>query len=109
MREIFEESEDEEEHSTPSSDARPNLHQSFIFGYSSSNVDLGPLHPPPDLIPRYWNYFKENVDPLAKVLHIPTIEPKILEAGTHLGSLPKGLETLLFTVYYGKSGLFRSE
>lgn len=72
-----------------------------MFGYSSVNVDMLALHPPPEQIPKYWQLFKENVDPLVKLLHIPTIEPKILEAKDHLDHLPKGLEALMFSIYYG--------
>jgi hypothetical protein len=41
------------------------------------------------------------VDPLVKVLHIPTFEPVFRDAVSHLGKLPKGLECLLFAIYYG--------
>lgn len=72
-----------------------------MFGYMSTNVDMLKLHPPPEQIPKYWNLFKENVDPLVKLIHIPTMEPKIFDAMTHLSHLPKGLEALMFAIYYG--------
>lgn len=49
----------------------------------------------------YWRLYKENVDPLVKVLHIPTIEPTILTAASHLANLSRGFEALLFAIYYG--------
>jgi hypothetical protein len=61
---------------------------------------MRPLHPDPDLFPVYWSLFKENVDPLIKVLHIPTIEPKIFEAKNNLDNIPRGMEALMFAVYY---------
>nr|OQO13184.1 hypothetical protein B0A51_17700 [Rachicladosporium sp. CCFEE 5018] len=75
-------------------------HNGFIFGFSSQNVDMLSLHPLPSYVPLYWQTYKENVDPLVKVLHIPTIEPTILRAASHLAQLSKGFEVLLFTVYY---------
>lgn len=42
-------------------------HQSFIMGYSSSDVDLKALHPLPSQIPFYWETFLENVNPLVKL------------------------------------------
>jgi hypothetical protein len=60
-----------------------------------------PLHPNYEQAHEYWRLFKENVDPLAKVLHIPTTEPKILDAALHPDKVPRGLECLLFAVYYG--------
>ncbi|EOD46576.1 putative c6 transcription protein [Neofusicoccum parvum UCRNP2] len=47
-----------------------------------------------------WTLFKENVDPLVKVLHIPTIEPKILSAIENRDHIPRGMEALLFSIYY---------
>lgn len=55
----------------------PN-HQSFIMGYSSSDVNLKALHPLPSQIPFYWQTFIENVHPMTstynhmfKSLHSP--------------------------------------
>ncbi|KAF2754981.1 hypothetical protein EJ05DRAFT_467985 [Pseudovirgaria hyperparasitica] len=101
LKEIFDEAtDDEEDYPSPSSNSTSS-HQNFIFGFSSSNVDMIPLHPLPRMIPKYWSLFKENVDALVKVLHIPTIEPTILDTANGLASLPKGLEALMFTIYYG--------
>lgn len=59
------------------------------------------LHPPPGRAHQFWDIFKENVDPLVKVLHIPTIQPMLLDAFTHPEKVPKGLECLMFAIYYG--------
>ncbi len=58
------------------------------------------LHPMPEQLPLYWELFKENADPIVKVLHVPTIEPVILDSKEHLENIPKGLEVLLFSIYY---------
>ena len=76
-------------------------HHGWVFGFSSQNVDLISLHPLPGQIHSYWQTYKENVDPLVKVLHIPTIEPTVLSAASHLSNLSKGFEALLFAIYYG--------
>jgi hypothetical protein len=59
------------------------------------------LHPAPERARQFWEIYKDNVDPLVKVLHIPTIEPMLLDAFTHPEKVPKGLECLMFAVYYG--------
>lgn len=103
LKSILVNASDDEDESYPSpatSDACSS-HQSFIFGYSSTSVGMLDLHPPADHIPIHWSLFKENVDPLCKVLHVPTIEPKVLEAANHLDKIPKGLECLMFSIYYG--------
>jgi hypothetical protein len=48
----------------------------------------------------YWQIFKENCDPLIKVLHIPTTEPLIFQAMMDLKGVSPGLESLLFAIYY---------
>lgn len=60
------------------------------------------FHPHRAIIPRIWDLFKQNVDPLIKLLHTPTIEPKIFDAMDHLDNLPRGIEALMFAIYYGR-------
>lgn len=59
------------------------------------------LHPPPERARQFWEIYKENVDPLVKVLHIPTLEPVLLDAFTHPEKVPKAFECLMFAIYYG--------
>ncbi|GME47306.1 hypothetical protein GTA08_BOTSDO11736 [Neofusicoccum parvum] len=100
IKELLMHSDDEEDdHASPESFS-PSSHQGFLFGYSSTNVDMHSLHPPPEHFLRLWTLFKENVDPLVKVLHIPTIEPKILSAIENRDHIPRGMEALLFSIYY---------
>jgi hypothetical protein len=75
-------------------------HQGFLFGYSSSMVNLRSLHPLPSQIPFFWDVFVENVNPLTKVLHVPTMAKAIKEAKENLGCLSKSIEALLFVIYY---------
>ncbi|TKA57841.1 hypothetical protein B0A49_11751, partial [Cryomyces minteri] len=90
-----------EEQSSPSSNIHiPAHHQGWIFSFSSQNVDMLALHPAASQIPIYWQVFIDNVDPLVKVLHIPSATPTILTADPYLSSLPKGLEALMFAIYY---------
>ncbi|KAH6983645.1 hypothetical protein BKA56DRAFT_483320 [Ilyonectria sp. MPI-CAGE-AT-0026] len=91
-------SEDDPPFSLMPQDTSPS--QVFMFGFSSSNVDMATLHPPHQLIPRIWALFKTNVDPLVKILHVPTMETQILAAKGHLDDLPRGTEALMFAIYY---------
>jgi len=85
----------------PPSDAVTGTnHQSFIMGYSSSEVDLKPLHPLPSQIPFYWQTFLENVQPLVKVLHGPTMNKVIKEVQNNLDSLSRSTEALMFSIYF---------
>lgn len=94
-------SDDEDAVQSPGSNSTGGVtHQGWIFGFNSQNVDLLSLHPLPNQIAEYWETYKDRVDPLVKVLHIPSIEPTVLSAASHLSNLSKGFETLIFTIYY---------
>lgn len=99
---LIEPSDDEEESMDPSESSHPSsAQQGFIFGYSSTSVDMASLHPSEQQAREYWEAYKENVDPLVKVLHIPTFEPTLFNALANLKNCSKPLETLLFAIYYG--------
>jgi hypothetical protein len=92
--------DDDDTYSHESSNAA-SQHQAFIFGHSSTNVDMRVLHPSEQLACDFWDTFKENVEPLVKILHLPTFEPIFHQAVAHLDKAGKGMETLLFVIYYG--------
>ena len=76
-------------------------HHSFIFGYRSADVDLRKLHPMPSQIPFIWQVYCENVDPLVKILHIPTMEIVFKNMRKDMNTLTPGMEALLFAIYLG--------
>ena len=100
---IIDSSEEEDDYATPelnpsSSHSRQN-HTTFIFGYSSTMITLRILHPSRDQIPIYWDIYKDNVDPLIRLLHRPTVERLVLNASNNLDSLDKATEALMFAIY----------
>ena len=56
-------------------------------------------HPPPEGIHRLWQIFVDNVDPLTKVVHVPTLRPAIQKAASNTATLPRGFEALMFAIY----------
>jgi hypothetical protein len=98
---LMESSDEDEDAHSPESSNTALQHQGFIFGYSSTNVDMRTLHPSEQRACDFWDTFKENVEPLVKVLHMPTFEPKFYQTVAHLDKAGKGMETLLFVIYYG--------
>ncbi|KAK1752666.1 fungal-specific transcription factor domain-containing protein [Echria macrotheca] len=75
-------------------------HQSFILGYRSADVDLRPLHPLPSQIPYMWQVFQENVDPILKILHVPTMNNLIRDLRKNMDNLTPSTEALMFSIYY---------
>jgi hypothetical protein len=74
--------------------------QGFVFGYNSLMVNLHPLHPHSNQASRYWQLYVENIDPVTKVLHVPTFERKFNDAQKDLRRLEAGTEALMFSIYY---------
>ncbi|KAJ5538102.1 hypothetical protein N7494_007581 [Penicillium frequentans] len=56
-------------------------------------------HPEPLHIFKLWQTFLENVNPLIKIVHTPTLQPQILEATGDLPRVGKELEALMFAIY----------
>lgn len=75
-------------------------HHGFVLGYKSSEVDLSTLHPLPSQVPFIWQVYVENVDPLVKILHVPTMNKLIRDCRNNMKNLSPGLEALLFSIYY---------
>ncbi|OTA07331.1 hypothetical protein A9Z42_0082090 [Trichoderma parareesei] len=57
------------------------------------------LHPDPKHVFKLWQAFADNVNPLAKIIHAPTLQQKILEAAWTVESVAKPLEATMFAVY----------
>jgi hypothetical protein len=60
---------------------------------------MRPQHPPSEKILQLWHIFGENVDPLTKVVHVPTLGPSIDNAAMNTSSISRGLEALMFAIY----------
>ena len=78
-------------------------HSSALFGPNSdSPKDLSSLHPSPVHMTLLCDVYARNVDPMFKVLHIPTLRQLVTNASSNIKSIPSGnhVEALLFSVYY---------
>lgn len=102
MRDILDDpTDDEYDYPSPGSGSSATAnHQGFIFSFSSTILSLRNFHPPANQILTYWEVYKENVDPLAKVLHRPCIEKTLSVAATDLDHISKPVECLMFSIYF---------
>lgn len=71
---------------------------SLLFGPAPKH-NLAGLHPSPFRVFQLWQFFLENVNPLTKIIHAPTLQQRILDASDDLASLPEDLEALMFAIY----------
>lgn len=77
-------------------------YQRFLFGMSTAPEPggLGHLHPSEAKVFNLWQIYLENVDPLLKLLHVPTTQRQLLRATGHLDAIPPPMEALMFAIYY---------
>lgn len=75
-------------------------HHSFVLGYRSADVDLRKCHPLPSQVTFLWSVYQENVEPLIKLLHIPTTDAVLRDARRGSGTLSTGQEALVFSIYF---------
>lgn len=70
----------------------------YVLGLKTTSKPE-PSHPPAELIYCLWQIFLENVNPLSKLIHVPTLEPAIEKAVTDIRRVPRGFEALMFAIY----------
>jgi hypothetical protein len=93
--------DDSDAEHTPDTSPRPaDDHHAFLFGYRSADVDLRALHPLPSQIPFLWQVYEENVEPLIKILHVPTTARLMRDIRRSRDDISPGNEALLFSIYY---------
>ena len=71
----------------------------LLFSSHRTSVDLSTLHPDPVQIFRLWQIYLDNVNPLLKVTHTPSLQGRIIEAASNVTNINPPLEALMFSIY----------
>jgi hypothetical protein len=71
----------------------------LLFGSHNTAVDISTLHPEPVQIFRLWQVYLDNVDPLLKVTHTPSLQGRIIEAASNVLDIKATFEALMFSIY----------
>lgn len=71
----------------------------LLFSSRKTAVDLSALHPEQVKIFKLWQIYLENVDPLLKVTHTPTLQDRIIDAASNMANIKPPLEALMFSIY----------
>ncbi|KAL7814171.1 N-terminal binuclear Zn cluster-containing protein [Trichoderma aethiopicum] len=69
----------------------------FIIGGSFALVTHS--HPSAVQVLQLWQIYIDNINPLLKITHVPSIQSKIIEATSRLHAAPKNIEALMFGIY----------
>jgi hypothetical protein len=60
---------------------------------------LRSCHPQPVQMFMLWQTFLDNINPLVKLFHAPTVQQSILEASSNLDNIAASTEALMFAIY----------
>ncbi|KAI0193807.1 fungal-specific transcription factor domain-containing protein [Astrocystis sublimbata] len=71
----------------------------FPFAVGGGAQSVTELHPSGVQIFQLWQIYLDNVNPLLKLTHTPTLQVQIIEASTNLAKVSKSLEALMFSIY----------
>lgn len=85
---------------TPSSSSGLNLTSGLSPIRIEADSDLHRLHPDARLALRLWTVYTERVDPVFKVLHIPTLQSAMITMISEPERMNASLEALAFAVYF---------
>ncbi|EHK20419.1 uncharacterized protein TRIVIDRAFT_192982 [Trichoderma virens Gv29-8] len=69
----------------------------FIIGGSFAPVTH--IHPSAVQVLQLWQIYIDNINPLLKITHVPSIQSKIIEATSRPHEAPKNIEALMFAIY----------
>ncbi|PHH66822.1 hypothetical protein CDD81_5954 [Ophiocordyceps australis] len=71
----------------------------FPFMVGSRATCVSGAHPCTIHILQLWQIYLDNINPLLKITHAPTIQAQIIEATSRLDEAPANIEALMFAIY----------
>ena len=77
----------------------PSTSTGLLLNYTRTAVCVETLHPSPAVVGALWQIFKDNVDPLVKVLHCPSTEEILRKVSSAISSTSKSEQSLVFAIY----------
>ncbi|KAM5358154.1 hypothetical protein ACJZ2D_015542 [Fusarium nematophilum] len=93
--------EDDQEGDTPCSHLSQSSRGLFIFSPTATSPALQSLYPSSSDLLTMFDIFQQNVDPVARIFHCPTLRTTVAEALPLLdGSLDRHTEVVLFSISY---------
>lgn len=71
----------------------------LLGGGGETTADISDLQPDPVHAFRLWQLFLERVNPLLKVVHIPTLQPYVMDGAISIRNVPLNYQALIFAIY----------
>lgn len=71
-----------------------------LLSPGTSNISLLDYHPTYESAMKLWKTYVTNVDPIVKVVHVPTMQKILQRSAAQPSGIPRPLEALLFSIYH---------
>ncbi|KAI0154680.1 fungal-specific transcription factor domain-containing protein [Xylariaceae sp. FL1272] len=88
-----------ESENSPTTALSPDNHGDLFMGMEESQTDLRELQPDLVSVFRLWQMFIDRVNPLTKVIHIPTVQQYVVDGATDITKVPLNYQALIFSIY----------
>lgn len=99
MREIVETDDPEDSSLLGSDELTPDNVADLVLSADMFNTSTEDLQPDPIHIFRLWQLYLDRVNPLFKVIHVPTTQPFVMEAASNMSNLPLHYQALMFSIF----------
>ena len=99
MREIVDTDDPEEASVMGSEDLSPDYNIDLLIPSDASNRSIEDHQPDPVHIFRLWQLFVDRVNPLTKIIHVPSVQPFALEMATDVNKIPLNYQALMFSIF----------
>ena len=99
MRDIVETDEPEDSSILGSEELSPENNTDLFFPGDLSVANLEDLQPDPVHAFKLWQLFLERVNPMFKIIHVPTVQPVVMDGAANISAVPHHQQALLFSIY----------
>ncbi|KAF4466599.1 transcription factor [Fusarium albosuccineum] len=99
MKEIVDTDDPEECSVMGSEDLSPDYNIDLLLPSDASTKSTEELQPDPVHVFRLWQLFVDRVNPLTKIIHVPSVQPYVMEAATNMNNIPLNYQALLFSIF----------
>jgi hypothetical protein len=87
-----------ENNSSDTSDEEDAAYDGLDFVLATRKKSRTIHHPQSEQINLLWQIFVENVDPMTKVVHTPSLQPAIERSANNVKTIPRSFEPLMFAI-----------
>ncbi len=71
----------------------------LLLGANLPGVDISSLWPEPSQAFSLWQTYLERVNPLTKIIHVPSLQPYMMHVAHGARNLPNAMATLMLSIF----------